>query len=122
MNWHCWTPEFIRIIAAAYSTIQTNPGRKARRAVVDMMTHCGVPGTPDDVLDIWGLALKFHIYTTHELIVTLSNDRLKVKTASMLGPEVEIEWPTEGSPDVEEIAVNIEAAWRSRRIRAETNG
>ena len=119
MIWKCWTPEFIRIIAAAYSTSQTNPTSEAKRAVMDMMAQCGVPGTPDDVLDIWGLALKFRGYTTHELVVTLSNDRLKVKTASMLGPEVEIEWPTEGGPDVEEIAANIEAAWRSRRLRAE---
>lgn len=86
---------------------------------MDMMSHCGVPGTPDDVLDIWGLALKFRGYAASELVVTLSNDRLKVATVSGMGPEAEIEWPMEGGPDAAEIAANIEAAWRSRRLRAE---
>ena len=119
MVWKCWTPEFVRIVAAAWSTIQQHISTEATEAVCEMMSHCGVPGVPDDVLDIWGLALKFRGYTAKELVVTLANDRLKVTTVSLLGPEVEIEWPTHCGPTTAEIAENIEAAWRSRRLRSE---
>jgi len=82
-----------------------------------MMSNIGVPGTPDDVLDIWGLALKFRGYKAKELIVTLSKDKLKVVTVSGRGPEAEIDWPMEGGPTAAEIAANIEAAWKTRRLR-----
>ena len=122
MVWKCWTPEFVRVIAAAYSTIQTNPSRKARRAVMDMMDALKVPGVSDDIVDVWGLALKFRGYTASELVVTLSKSNLRVATVSGMGPnETDLPWPGEDGmgPDAEEIAANIEAAWRSRRLRAE---